>query len=110
MGRPRTGSVSRHGDHWDIRITLPGGERSNAVCQPPEMTEEEARKKARKATAVAKMRGAAKRSQLEENAPPGESVSAYSERWCDARETRGLVSVENDRGRLSKWVLPKLDP
>ena len=36
MARPRTGSVTRHGDHFDIRITLPDGSRSKPMCQPPE--------------------------------------------------------------------------
>lgn len=45
MPRKRTGSTYKHGDHFDIRITLPDGSRSNSVCLPG-LTEEQARAKA----------------------------------------------------------------
>ncbi len=53
-GRPRRGSVARHGDHFDIQVTFNDGTRSKPACQPPEMTEAEARAKALKWTEDAK--------------------------------------------------------
>ena len=53
MPRPRTGSVYRHGNHWDIRITLPGGERARPMCQEPGMSEAKARDKAQRLTQLA---------------------------------------------------------
>jgi hypothetical protein len=107
MPRPRTGTVYRHGDHFDIRITLADGERSRPMCQRADMSEAMAREKAARLTqivaaeaiGVIPARGTAK-------AAPGESFEAWSERWCAAREERGLTSVDDDRGRLRKWVMP----
>lgn len=110
MGRPRTGSAYRHGDHWDIRLTLPDGTRSTPVCQPPEMKEKEARKKALDGTLLAKRAAAVKASKQIAEPPRGETLTAYAKRWCDERERKGLVSAEDDRGRLSKWILTRLDP
>lgn len=113
MPRPRTGSVYRHGDHFDIQITLPDGSRSKPMCQPPAMSEARARDKAQRLTDHAKEGGAAaapKRTRKGSAAPAGETLAAWSERWCDAREERGLTSVKDDRGRLRKWVLPHLGP
>lgn len=109
MGRPRTGSAYRHGDHWDIRLTLPDGTRSTPVCQPPEMTKEQARAKAHRGTELATATGAVKNSKTNGTVPPGETLTAYVKRWCADRERRGNTSVNDDRGRLSKWVLPFLD-
>lgn len=112
MPRPRTGCVYRHGDHWDIRITLPGGARSRPMCQPPEMSEARARDKAQRLSGralkealpgVTPKRGA--------QGPSGstETLAAWSKRWCAAREARGLSTVADDRGRLRKWVLPHFE-
>lgn len=35
-----------------------------------------------------------------------ETVAAWAKRWCDAREASGLVSVDDDRGRLRGHILP----
>jgi hypothetical protein len=37
-----------------------------------------------------------------------DTLDVWAERWCDVREERGLTSVKDDRGRLKKWVFPKL--
>lgn len=109
MARPRIGSVTRHGDHFDIRITLPNGSRSKPMCQPPDMSEARARDKAMRLTEIAAKRGpTAKRTAKGEATPPGETFDAWSERWCAAREARGLTSVDDDRGRLRNWVSPQL--
>jgi integrase len=36
------------------------------------------------------------------------TVSSYADRWLTGREARGLVSVDDDRGRLMNHVLPTL--
>jgi hypothetical protein len=38
MSRSRTGTAYPHGDHFDIRITMPDGTRSKPVCMPPGMS------------------------------------------------------------------------
>lgn len=110
MPRPRTGSVYPHGDHFDIQITLPDGSRSRPKCQPPEMSEARARDKALRLTqraAKEALPGVAPKRTPKVGAPPaGEPFEAWAERWCKAREERGLASVDDDRGRLRKWVFP----
>ena len=116
MGRPRKGCVFEHGDHFDARITLPGGSRSRPICLPQGMTEAKARERALEMTELARAEalphshtGAGMASTGTASDAP-ETVEAWSTRWCDAREARGLTSVDDDRGRLRKWVLPKLGP
>jgi integrase len=110
MPRPRTGTIYRHGDHWDIQITLPNGGRSRPMCQEPGMSEAKARDRALRLTQIAAkeaLPGSNKKA--EKGVPaPGEAVAEWSERWFVVREARGLSAVENDRGRFRKWVLPRL--
>src|ERR1700722_17235292 len=109
MPRPRVGSVFPHGDHFDIQITLADGTRSNRMCQPPDMSEARARDKAKRLSQIAATEnGTAPPRPAVRGAPPpaGETFEAWAERWCKAREARGLTSVDDDRGRLRKWVLP----
>lgn len=112
MPRPRTGSAFPHGDHWDIQITLPDGSRSRPMCQPPEMSEARARDKARRLTELAKqgaLPGVQPKRPRQGAAAPGETFAAWSDRWCADREARGLSAVDDDRGRLRKWVLPHFE-
>ena len=37
-------------------------------------------------------------------------LASWSDAWCEDRERRGLSSVDADRGRLRKWILPRLSP
>ena len=112
MPRPRTGSVFPHGDHFDIQVTLPNGQRSRRMCQEPGMSEAKAREKALVASQLAAKEGIGvvpKRTTkgvAPVAPPPSETFEAWAERWCKAREERGLTSVKDDRGRLRKWVLP----
>jgi integrase len=105
--RPRTGSVFPHGDHWDIQITYPGGGRSNPMCQPAGMSEAKAREKALRLTQLATKEAVPKRPQRG-SPEAGEFMRDYADRWCNAREERGLTSAKDDRGRLRKWVFPTL--
>lgn len=112
-GRKRTGTTEWHEDHWDIRPTLADGSRGNRLCQPKGMSEAKAREKAAALTERAQREG-----RVREQAPPnvlpavapGESVSEWCHAWCEDRERRGLSSVDDDRGRLRKWILPRLSP
>lgn len=105
MPRPRTGSVHQHGDHWDIRITLPGGKRAPRICLAPGLSEEQAKQEALAHTRLAEREATGLKGKASE---PGESFAAWSERWLAARDERGLSSVDTDRGRLKKWILPLL--
>jgi integrase len=117
-GRPRKGTIEWHGDHWDVRPTLADGSRGDRVCQPPGMSEERARDKATALTQLAAQKGIA-RERPELPAPPapggapppqGVTLKDWSDAWCDDRARRGLSSVDDDRGRLRKWILPRFDP
>lgn len=113
MPRPRTGSVYRHGDHWDIQLTLPDGKRTRPMCQPPAMSEARARDRAlrlsERATKDALPGLTPKRRAKDGPAPSRETLAAWCARWCAAREARGLSSVPDDRGRLRKWVFPHFE-
>ena len=106
-GRPRTGSAIEHGDHYDVRITLPDGTRSTPRCLPPGLTYARARE-----IAAAMTERAAEQAQPQPTAPAPapepETFEAWAVRWCADREARGLTSVDDDRGRLRKWVHPAL--
>jgi integrase len=109
-GRPRTGSVVEHGDHFDARVTLPNGKRVRR-CLPAGLTEARARETAAAMTERAIGRAVEEAKKIAA-APPitpaEETIEAWISRWCDAREARGLTSVRHDRGRLGKWVIPVL--
>lgn len=111
MPRARTGTIKRHGDHWDARITLNDGSRP-WVHLPAGLTEPEARKRAQSMSEAVRERDGKREPTTASGAPPapGEMFAAWSERWLAAREERGLTSVKDDRGRLRKWVLPTLGP
>jgi hypothetical protein len=102
-GRPRTGSVSKHEDHLDVRITMPDGTRSAPRCLPAGTSLARARE-----IAAALTEREIEKAKLETASPVPqlETLSAWSDRWCDDREARGLTSVKDDRGRLRKWILP----
>lgn len=106
-----TGTIERHGDHWDVRPTLADGTRGARVCQPPDMSEARARDKARALTERAVALGIVRETPPEPpkpKCPPDAAFRAWCERWCEDRARRGLKSVDDDRGRLRKWILPVL--
>lgn len=106
MARPRTGSVTRHGSgdaaHFDIQITLPNGTRTAKKCQPPSMTEDEARAKARRLTEAAAAAGGQLLPARESEGP--ETVERWGNRWWNARRARGM-HVDAEIARWRKWVL-----
>lgn len=93
MPRPRTGSAFRHGDHWDIQITYPGGGRSNPICQEPGMSEARARDRALRLTQIAAKEAIPKAPGKKSAPTSGELTRDYVERWCDSRKERGLTSA-----------------
>src|SRR5271155_754823 len=101
-GKPRIGTAVAHGDHYDIRITFPDGSRSKLLCQPPTRSEVEARAEALRLSKLAEDEGIVgppKRrphSNVLAEAPADETFEQWVERWCDAREERGLTSVDDD--------------
>lgn len=109
MARPRTGTVTKHRDHWDIRITLPDGSRSNPVCLPVGTSEAMAREKAKVLTERA-IKGNATRFSLRKvnQSFAGESLAEYIVRWCETRESRGIVTASEASGILAKWLSPAL--
>jgi hypothetical protein len=102
--------VFKHGEHFDIQLTLPDGTRGPQMCQPPEMSEERARDKAKRLSELAAKTGAtvARRARGAPSALPTISFAEWSELWIADRIKRGLTSVRADKGRLRKWILPKL--
>ncbi len=107
MARQRTGTVKLRGDHYDARITLNDGSRP-WIHLPAGLTEKQARAKAVSLTETARKGGGVLVSKGGGGASSDETFEVWAERWCKAREERGLTSVKDDRGRLRKWVFPHL--
>jgi integrase len=117
MPRARTGTIKLHGDHYKARITLNDGSRP-WVDLPAGLTEPEARARAKSmSTKTRERRGVLDKDAAAPAAPaangaaptvPGETCAAWTERWLAARKVRGLSSIDTDRGRLNKWILPTI--
>jgi integrase len=107
-GRPKTGSITLHGDHFDVRITLPDGSRAPRQCLPAGLTEPRARETAAAMTERAEQKWSERKTEEAKVQAVGETFKVWSLRWCDERQRRGHTSVSDDRGRLSKWVWPIL--
>ncbi len=109
----RTGTIEWHDDHWDVRPTLSNGKRGKRLHQPVGMSEARARDKAQALTDAAEREGTVREVVVEE-APAktvdGPTLEDWATAWCEDRERRGLTSVDDDRGRLRKWILPRLSP
>jgi len=100
MARQRTGTVEWHGDHFDIRITLPSGERSRRACMPAGFTRAEAKAEAARLTEIA-WKGKAT---LAKPVEQGEAVIDWSDRWFTMRDARGLEGQDAERARWGKWI------
>ena len=106
MPRALTGSLKRHGDHFDARITLPDGTRP-WIHLPAGETEARARERAASMSEKAKAAGVVERVDPKARVapvPPSETFRDYAERWVEEREARGLVSARDDRSRLKNHV------
>ena len=86
-GRPRTGHVYWHHDHWDVRIRLADGKRGKPQHLDPKITEAQARHLAAQASALALVEHATR----EPRAVPGETADAWAERWTVDRRARGIA-------------------
>ncbi len=102
MPRKRTGTAYPHGDHWDIRITLPDGKRSAPICLYG-YSEERARAKARHLSERCEVEGATLVHE-EKKAIDASTFGVWSDLWFASRERRG-ISAKKERGRWDKWVL-----
>ncbi len=86
MARARTGTVLRHGDHFDIQITLPDGSRSNRACLAAGLTRTQARAEALRLTRKAAGEGWTK--PIERSATDkrdGVTFDVYAEKWLATR-------------------------
>lgn len=103
MPRPRTGTVIPHGDHFDIRITLPNGVKSKRKCLRPGISREEAQAMASERSDFAAKLGA--------DAGPAaidESFETWAGRWTAYRKERGIGTAEGALGQLAKWAFPEI--
>jgi integrase len=114
-GRPRTGSVRRHEDHFDVRITFPNGDRGSPRCLPAGTSEAYAREIARAMTerAIEMAKEEAKADATAGVASPApalahEAWEAWAARWFDARDGAKPGSAKENRGHFKKWVPPEL--
>jgi integrase len=110
MPRKRTGQVyvETHGDHWDMRIDLPTGERSKRACLPAGLTKDQAKAEARRLKAIAWAEGARLASSVEVADPAadpaeGETLDVYAERWVSTRRDQ-----REARQHLRFHILPVL--
>lgn len=103
MPPPRKGSVSTHGDHYDVRVRLVTGALSPRIHLEPGLTHEQAQAEA------LELQREYDREQTRPAAPVGgPTLDAWAELWFADRERRGLTSVLSDRSRWRKWVSPRL--
>jgi integrase len=88
---------------WFARLTLVDGGRKFVPLDPsiPHEDMQSARKAAADVSALAR-----NERRVDANVP--ETVREYGKRWLAHREERGLTSVSDDRGRLTKWVHSKI--
>lgn len=103
-GRPRTGAVYPHNDHFDVRVMLPDGTRGNARCLPPTVSEA----RAREIAAAMMERGAElAAAELLEAAkaagPAPETWAGWVVRYLEERARRGKGTRE-PRGHFGTWV------
>lgn len=105
MPKPLTGTIVWAGDHWKARVRMKDGSRP-WVHLPPELSEAQARDRAKRLARVARDRGVLKLTAGTTVNHPTETLAAWCERWLASREERGYTSVVDDRGRLTAHVLP----
>ncbi|UQA61784.1 tyrosine-type recombinase/integrase [Polyangium aurulentum] len=111
MGRPRTGSVRKEGDHFVARILLDG--KYERIHLPTGLSEERAREMAQfytanpdKARERLAEQGRGRRCGTVE--PKGETFNEYLERWLEDRDRRGLSGIQRDRGAILNRVSPHI--
>jgi integrase len=95
------GTIYRHGDHWVVRISFPGGKKSKPVHLPPDIEEEQAR-----TTADAMHRRAREKLAAAKAKAPEQSCDAYAERVFAHREAIGYTGTRQDLSRWKTWASP----
>ncbi|UQA61828.1 tyrosine-type recombinase/integrase [Polyangium aurulentum] len=109
MGRPRTGSVRKEGDHHVARVLLDG--KYERLHLPTGLSDERARdmaqfytdnpEKARERLAEQRARRGGAPAE-----PMGETFDEYLECWLEDRDRRGMASIRRDRGSIRAHVSP----
>ena len=85
MSQPRVGSAFWHGNHWDIQITLPDGQRGNRACCAVGVSEKDARKEAHDLTLQAIAEGWTRQPSPDPHGPTGNTFDVYAEQWLATR-------------------------
>src|SRR5580692_6074544 len=115
MGRPANPTPVWDPDRkvWVVRVTMPKPADWPADKEAPRRPYDLpgiAQDQKERAMAVAKIVSARVRRGEGVSFGEGETIAIWSERWLADREARGISSVEDDRGRMRKHVLPVLGP
>jgi integrase len=117
-GRPRTGHVYWHRDHWDIRIRDADGKRGKPQHLDPSISEAHARKLAAQASVLALKQGATPAPAPAPTLTPAltptpapsltsdETANAWLERWIADRRLRGISTAEQAALAWHKWIAP----
>ena len=107
MARKSTGTIQRtKAGAWQAIITLADGSRKRLPPFPKGTSEAMAREKAQALAERAREMGVKARPKPKAPAPTGDSVSAWFERWSDARRMRGHTSVRDDWSRFRHHIEP----
>jgi integrase len=117
MGRPANPTPHWDPDRkvWTVRVSLPKPAGWPKGKEAPRRTYDlegipEGKEHQERADAVAKIVSDKVRRGEGVSFGEGETIAIWSERWLADREARGISSVQDDRGRMRKHVLPILGP
>lgn len=97
------GTIQRHGDHYDIRVSLPGGQKSPWHHLPPDVDEERA-----KEAADALHRRVREKLAAAQAKAPAQSCDGYAARLFEWRRAHGYTSVRQDESRWRVWASPEI--
>lgn len=108
MPRKRTGTVRRKGDHHEARVILRDGSKSPWISLSPGLTDEEAAAVTRQIAERAASDGWS-RPEAPTHPSASATVSTWFDAWIDHRIASGHTSTDDDRGRWTKWIAPRLE-
>ncbi len=104
-GRKPTGSVHQLDDgRWKPRITLSDGYRQPLDPFPPDVDEQEARRRTAQWASIALEQGW-RRGGVRSSLSSNETVAQWSQRWVAYRKARGLTSARDDEARLRDHIV-----
>lgn len=107
MPRKATGSaIEQDGKFWAI-VTIPNsGNRRKWVECPPSVTDLPGAKKYAAFLTRQVREGKLVLDNPAEPVAPGDSFTAWSTRWVEARRVKGLASIKDDKSKLTTHILP----